>query len=229
MIKRRMVDILLVLVSLAIIAVIWMIQTPSEAQGEDVPETEIETDTDTYEVEVTEEDKVVVGDATESDTEPTEMPPESTEAGTEEVSDTSEENIEEETEEPPEATYYCEWGDFYLTQEEYELLLTTVYCESQTATREGRYMVALTILNQYNSGRFGSTLHKVIYKRNNFSVTNFPDFEEWGWSDKVEEAVTRALKENNHPRDMFYFRTGHYHSWAEDYMKVGKIYFSTDK
>lgn len=229
MIKRRLVDIAIVAVSFAIAVVIWMIAQPSEVQCEDA------TETDTYEVVTTEVDKPVVGDTIETeeteriDTEPTEMPPESTEAGTEEVFDTSGGIVEEETEEPPEATYYCEWGDFYLTQDEYELLLTTVYCESQTATREGRYMVALTILNQYNSGRFGSTLHKVIYKRNNFSVTQFPEFEEWGWSDKVVEAVTRALKENNHPRDMFYFRTGHYHSWAEDYMKVGKIYFSTDK
>lgn len=223
MFKRRMVDIAIVAVSFAIAVVIWMIAQPSEVQCEDA------TETDTYEVVATEVDKPVVGDTTE--TEPTEMPPESTEAGTEEVSDAGEENIEEEAKEPPEATYYCEWGDFYLTKEEYELFLTTVFCESQTDTRETQYMVALVILNQYNSGKFGDTFHKVIYRKNNFSVTKWDNFENYGWSKKVEESVARAMKVNEHPRDMYYFRKGHYHNWenVEDYKKVGKVYFSTDK
>lgn len=225
MIKRRMGDILLVLVSLAIIAVIWMIQTPSEAQGEDAPETEIETDT--YEVEVTEEDKIVVGDATEdateSDTEPTE--PSESEEGIN-PPPTEEEPVEEPTEE---ITYWCEWLGVAISQKDYELLCRTTYCEAGGEPFKTQVMVCLVILNQYGSNKFADTIHGVVYAKNAFSVTLWKDFEERQWNEETERAVQKALAENKHPRDMFYFRTGHYHKWAEDYKKVGKVYFSTHK
>lgn len=224
MLKRRMVDILLSAVLLAILLGLLLLCQPNLVHCEDA------TEQDTYDMDVTEMESIVVG-VTSTEESPTEMPPESIETATEEVLENSEENIEEETKEPPEATYYCEWGDFYLTQEEYELLLTTVYCESQTGTREMQYMVALVILNQYNSGKFGDTLREVIYRKNNFSVTKWDGFEDYGWSEKVEESVAKAMKVNKHPKDMYYFRTGHYHNWeyAEDYKRVGKVYFSTHK
>ena len=143
--------------------------------------------------------------------------------------------IEEESEMEAETeigkTYYSEWMDKHFTEEEFALICTTVFCESGSRTSKEQTMVALTILNQINSGKFGDGVREVIYRKNNFAVTKWDNFENRGWSERVERNVLKALEKNEHPSDMYYFRTGHYHNWehAEDYMKVGKIYFSTDK
>lgn len=147
-----------------------------------------------------------------------------TEVETEEVEEETEEPTESETEE--ENTYYCEWGDFTLTQKEYELLLTTVFCESGGESSKTQKFVTWAILNRLVDSKFPNNLHDVIYAKNAFSVTKWKDFENRGWTAKVEQSVQEALQENPHPRDMFYFRTGHYHSWAKNYKKVGKVYFS---
>lgn len=154
-----------------------------------------------------------------------------TETETEVDTSTEEETeIVEETE-PEEVTYYCKWMDRHFTEEEFALICTTVFCESGSRTSKEQTMVALTILNQINSGKFGDSVREVIYRKNNFAVTKWDNFENRGWSERVERNVLKAFEKNEHPSDMYYFRTGHYHNWehAEDYMKVGKIYFSTDK
>lgn len=146
----------------------------------------------------------------------------------EEHKDTSTESPEDTESDVLESTYYCEWGDVYFTQQEYELLLTTVFCESGGESSKEQHAVACAILNQIVSGKFGSTVHKVIYKKNNFAVTKWPDFENTGWTDKVEKSVLQALVDNPYPRNMYYFRTSHFHTFegAIDYKKIGVFYFS---
>lgn len=145
----------------------------------------------------------------------------STETGTE---------IVEETEtEPEEITYYCKWMDRHFTEEEFALICTTTFCESGGCSSATQKMVALTILNQIGSGKFGDSVREVIYRKNNFAVTQWPNFEDRGWTDKVEQSVLAAFEKNEHPRDMFYFRTDKYHNFGKPYKKVGKVYFSTDK
>ena len=143
--------------------------------------------------------------------------------------DAEEPETETEIEEPEEILYYCEWGDFYLSEDDYKLLLTTTFCESGGEPSETQYMVALTILNRVVAGMGGDTVRDIVYAKNAFSVIHWKDFENRGWTDKVEKSVQKALKENPHPRNMYYFRTGHYHSWAKDYKKSGDVYFSTKK
>ena len=125
--------------------------------------------------------------------------------------------------------YYCVWGDFVLTEQEYNLLLTTTFCESGNQSLDTQFMTALTILNRLASGMFGNNLYEVIYAKDAFAVTKWSDFENRGWTPQVEEAVALALKENPHPYDMYYFRVNHYHTFAKDYMKSGDVYFSTQK
>ena len=139
---------------------------------------------------------------------------------------------ETETETEPEVEenlYYCKWGDFYLSEDDYKLLLTTTFCESGGEPSETQCMVALTILNRVVAKMGGDTVRDIVYAKNAFSVIHWKDFEDRGWTDRVERAVQRALEENPHPRNMYYFRTGHYHSWAKDYKKCGDVYFSTKK
>ncbi len=133
---------------------------------------------------------------------------------------------ESETEQP--ITYYCKWLDRHFTEEEFALICTTTFCESGGESSATQKMVALTILNQIGSGKFGDSVREVIYKKNNFSVTQWKDFEERGWTSKVEQSVLKAMEKNEHPRDMFYFRTDHFHRFGNPYKRVGNVYFSTE-
>lgn len=122
---------------------------------------------------------------------------------------------------------YCEWGDFYMTVDEYNLVCTTVFCEAGNQDFDTQVMVCLTILNRYADG-FADNIRDVIYQKNAFSVTSWPYFEERGWTKQVEEAVVYALQVNEHPSDMFYFRTKHFHKFGKQYKKSDDLYFSTE-
>lgn len=116
----------------------------------------------------------------------------------------------------------------FLNKEERELLCRTVYCEAGNQSIETQEMVALTILNRLESDKFPDTLHDVIYQKNQYEVTTWIGFENYGWTEQVEQAVENALIENRHPSDMYYFRNGYYHSFGVPYMQSGGLYFSTE-
>lgn len=215
MTRRKIIGIITAAVLVLIAAIVWLMRQPDEVNGEATTESEEES----YSVSVTETIEPTVQESSEETI---------TETDDSEETETIEEVVESETEDIH-TEYYCYWADVEFTEADMELILTTVFCESGGETYEEQYMVALTILNQITSGEFGNTVRKVIYRKNNFSVTNWRDFENRGWSESVYNAVMQALKENPHPRDMYYFRTGHYHKWAKNYKHVGKFYFSTDK
>ena len=122
---------------------------------------------------------------------------------------------------------YCEWGDFYLTVDEYNLVCTTVFCESGNQDFDTQTMVCLTILNRYVNG-FADNIRDVIYQKNAYAVTSWSYFEERGWTKQVEDAVLYALQVNEHPSDMFYFRTKHFHKFGKPYIKSDDLYFSTE-
>lgn len=116
----------------------------------------------------------------------------------------------------------------FLNNEEKELLCRTVYCESGNQSIETQEMVALTIINRLESDKFPDTLHDVIYQKNQYEVTTWNGFENYGWTEQVEQAVENALIENIHPSDMYYFRNGYYHGFGVPYMQSGDLYFSTE-
>ena len=124
----------------------------------------------------------------------------------------------------------CKWGDFCISEYEYELICTTVYCEAGNQDFQTQAMVCLTILNRYidESGNFANTINGVIYQKEAYAVTEWTDFENRGWTKQVEQAVKYALEVNEHPADMFYFRTLHYHTFGQSYMKSGDLWFSTE-
>lgn len=115
-----------------------------------------------------------------------------------------------------------------LNKEERELLCRTVYCESGNQSIETQEMVALTILNRIESDKFPDTLHDVIYQKNQYEVTTWNGFENYEWTEQVEQAVENALIENRYPSDMYYFRNSYYHSFGVPYMQSGGLYFSTE-
>ena len=135
--------------------------------------------------------------------------------------------IETTTEETTENKIRCEWLDREFTQSEYELLCRTVYCEAGNQDMKTQSMVCLTILNRLASD-YADNVTDVIYAKNAYEVTTWKDFEERTWTTQVEEAVNWALRENEHPSDMYYFRTDYYHSFGSPYMKSDDLYFSTE-
>ena len=124
---------------------------------------------------------------------------------------------------------FCEWADIVLTEDEMNLLYTTVYCEAGNQGHEAQVMVALVILNRLNSDKYPDTLREVIYQPNQFSVTSWPDFESRGWTSSVKDAVDYALIRNDYPRDMYYFRADYYHSFGVPYTYKAETYFSTEE
>ena len=127
-----------------------------------------------------------------------------------------------------EITIPCIWTDnTSITLEEFRLICTTVYCEAGNQSIETQIMVALTILNRLNSEEFPNTVREVIYQDEQYAVTEWENFEDYGWTSSVEQAVTYALEVNTYPEDMFFFRTDHYHRFGQPYMQSGELYFST--
>lgn len=135
--------------------------------------------------------------------------------------------------------YYCTWGDFYLTEEEFELVCTTVMCETGSSKEpfESKVLVATVIFNQLLDNdiydEFPNTIKEVIYYKNggNYSVVNLYKFKRIlknrEWTEEIENAIETALKNNPYPRDLLYFRTDYYHTFGKPYKKCGNTYFST--
>lgn len=131
---------------------------------------------------------------------------------------------------PPEVLYECKWGNFALTEEEFDLLCRTVYYESGAEPYNGQLAVAWAVPNRLTSKRFPDNLQAVIYAKGAFSVTRRDDFEISKYGETTVNVVLEALEHNDiHPRDMYYFRNAHYHTFGHPYKKIGKIYFSTLK
>lgn len=125
-------------------------------------------------------------------------------------------------------SYICKWLDTEISQEDFELLCRTTFCEAGNQDFETQKMACLTILNRLKSNRFPDTIHDVIYSKNAYEVTTWSNFNSIEWTEQVEQAVISALQENNHPADMFYFRTEHFHTFGESYIKSDDLYFSLE-
>lgn len=122
----------------------------------------------------------------------------------------------------------CAWADIVLDKSKMDLLRTTVYCEAGNQDIDTQVMVALTVLNRLNNG-YANDIRGVIYQKGAYAVTKWSNFESRGWTEQVAKAVNIAMSKNEHPLDMYYFRTDYFHGFADDYMKSGDLYFSTQK
>lgn len=121
----------------------------------------------------------------------------------------------------------CAWSDILISPEDFNLICTTVYCEAGNQSIETQIMTALTILNRLSAEDYPDTVKEVIYQDNQYSVTEWTGFLHYGWTGSVEQAVTYALEVNGHPKDMYFFRTKHYHEFGQPYMISDDLYFST--
>lgn len=122
----------------------------------------------------------------------------------------------------------CAWAPVSVSLSDFKLICTTVYCEADDQSIETQIMTALTILNRLTDDDYPNTVREVIYQSEQYSVTQWTDFEKYGWTTSVEQAVTYALEVNEYPKDMFFFRTEHYHEFGQPYKVSDDLYFSTE-
>jgi len=110
------------------------------------------------------------------------------------------------------------------TEEEKALMARVVMSEASILNFDGKCAVANIIVNRVLSDKFPSTIEEVIHQRYQFSLADNgePDAA-------CYDAVEAALTYEQFPTDMYYFRTGHYHSFAEDYIQIGNTYFSRER
>jgi len=110
------------------------------------------------------------------------------------------------------------------TDEDKALMARVVMSEASLLNFDGKCAVANTIINRVLSDKFPDTIEEVIYQRYQFSLADNgePDAA-------CYDAVEAALTYEQFPTDMFYFRTGHYHTFAEDYCQIGNTYFSRER
>ena len=84
------------------------------------------------------------------------------------------EQIEEEK--PKEKSYWCNWGEFSLNEEEFRLLCRTTYCEGGNQSSNTQTLIALTILNRVKSDIFPNSIYDVIYQKDQYSVTKWSNW-----------------------------------------------------
>ena len=111
-----------------------------------------------------------------------------------------------------------------ITKEDYDLMATIVFNEAGNQEFLGQVAVAACILNR--SEKRNMSIFNVVNEPDQFTTNrNKPN-------QKAYDAVDTALLNRDlFPRNMFYFRTMNYHDFpnADEYMRIGDHYFSTDR
>lgn len=114
-----------------------------------------------------------------------------------------------------------------LTQDDIDIMARCVMSEAGGQTDECKEAVATTILNRWMSPRYSNSIPEIIEDAystaDNGPVTDacylavYSAIAWWG----SDYAVL--------PKQAYYFRSGHYHTWALDYRQIDDLYFSVPK
>lgn len=108
------------------------------------------------------------------------------------------------TEEKPD----CEprYPDVELTWDEQQLMAKIIWLEARGESKEGQQAIAEIILNRLVSGKFGNSIHDVIYGEGQFRTTPFlKDADAWqAQYDAIDDALSGP---NILPMNVYYFAT----------------------
>ena len=111
-------------------------------------------------------------------------------------------------------------GAFFMPSD-IDLLARVVMSEASTQDFDCKQAVAATLINRYNSEDFPNDISKII--KGQYSTANNGEPTE-----ECYEAVYAALAfPDAFPDDMYYFRSGHYHTFGYPYAQIDDLYFST--
>lgn len=113
-----------------------------------------------------------------------------------------------------------------LTQDEIELIALATMAEAEGEPELGKRWVIDTILNRYENGNYGKTIHDVVYAKNQYTAMHGERVTRC----YVREDIVQLVKEEIVSRtndEVLYFRTGHYHNFGTPMTQIGNHYFST--
>ena len=117
-----------------------------------------------------------------------------------------------------------EWG-IDVSETELEEMSRVVMNEASILPYIGKVLVAQVMINRLKDGRWGDTMHDVLYYDGAFSHTDCNG----DVTDECRSAVLQALELNNaFPADLLYFRCDKPHAFGYQYAVVGNTYFSTE-
>ena len=93
-----------------------------------------------------------------------------------------------------------------LTWDEQQLMAKIIWLEARGESKEGQQAIAEIILNRLVSGKFGDSIHDVIYGEGQFRTTPFlKDADAWqAQYDAIDDALTGP---NILPMNVYYFAT----------------------
>jgi spore germination cell wall hydrolase CwlJ-like protein len=96
---------------------------------------------------------------------------------------------------------------YVYTEQEKAYIARVVYAEARGEPFEGKVAVAAVVLNRFESGKFGRTVKKVVFARNQFAVSR-------RYNDECMAAVNAAIDQRDaFPDNMYYFRVSKSKRW----------------
>lgn len=102
---------------------------------------------------------------------------------------------------------YSEEDTYQYSEEEKIYIARVVYAEARGEIFEGQVAVATVVLNRFESGKFGSSVKKVVFARSQFAVSK-------RHNEEVMSAVEAAIeRKGDYPEDMYYFQASKSKKW----------------
>ena len=95
---------------------------------------------------------------------------------------------------------------YQYSEDEKKLIARVVYAESRGERWEGRVAVAQVVINRFESGKFGNSVRRVVFAKNQFAVSS-------KYNDESMQAVEAVIEEKEHPENMFYFQVSRRKKW----------------
>lgn len=114
----------------------------------------------------------------------------------------------------------------YITQEEFDFLVSIVSAESRGEPFEGQVAVVDVILNRVDAEWYPDTITGVITQEGQFESYWAGHYKTAPSTESVIKAVLYALENRTLPKDIVFFRADYYHSWGTPYTVIGNHYFS---
>ncbi len=117
---------------------------------------------------------------------------------------------------------------FELSEEEVDLLCRLVFAESGNQSDKCQMAVTNVILNRLESNYSGATtLSEVVYEPGQFTPALNGSLKKVKASERVIQNVKAALEQEvTIPKDVMYFNSVGFFSWADKYDQIDDMYFS---
>lgn len=127
--------------------------------------------------------------------------------------------VETQNEMPIPTDIYTTYG---YSKSDIDLIARVVMSESSILDLDAKQAVAETILNRVESDEFPNTVAGVVYQENAYSTQDNGEV-----SYDCYLATESAIKFRAFPKDMYYFRTDHFHNFGTPCVCIDGMYFST--